>query len=88
MSKKLAIGAIVGAIAGLAAGVLTAPKSGRETRDDIKKKAEEMKDKAKLLFTHARIDEPSKWIEKILCMHNVNSSFTENDFFHLLDLQS
>ncbi len=46
MGKKLAIGALIGAAAGLVAGVLTAPKSGRETRDDIKKKAEELKSKA------------------------------------------
>ena len=46
MGKKLAIGALVGAVTGLIAGVLTAPKSGRETRDDIKKKAEELKVKA------------------------------------------
>lgn len=46
MAKKLAIGALIGAAAGLVAGVLTAPKSGRETRDDIKKKAEELKNKA------------------------------------------
>lgn len=35
-NKKLAIGALVGAAAGLVAGFLTAPKSGKETRQDIK----------------------------------------------------
>ncbi len=34
--KKLAIGALVGATVGFAAGILTAPKSGKETRKDIK----------------------------------------------------
>ena len=48
---------------------------------------EEMKEKAKMLFTHARIEEPTKWIEKILCIHIVNSSFSENDFYQLLGLQ-
>lgn len=44
MSKgKFALGAIIGAAAGLVAGVLTAPKSGKETRADIKAKAEELK---------------------------------------------
>jgi gas vesicle protein len=43
--NKLAIGAIIGAAAGIVAGVLTAPKSGKETRDDIKRKASEAKDK-------------------------------------------
>lgn len=43
MGKKLAIGAIVGAAVGVVAGILTAPKSGKETRDDIKEKADDLK---------------------------------------------
>lgn len=44
MSKgKFALGAIVGAAAGLVAGFLTAPKSGKETRADLKAKADELK---------------------------------------------
>lgn len=39
--KKFAIGAAVSAAAGYVAGILTAPKSGKETRADIKHKAEE-----------------------------------------------
>ncbi len=35
--KRLAIGGAVAAVAGYLAGLLTAPKSGRETREDIKK---------------------------------------------------
>jgi len=35
--KKFAIGAAVAAVGGYVAGVLTAPKSGKETREDIKK---------------------------------------------------
>ncbi|MBH1980906.1 YtxH domain-containing protein, partial [Candidatus Saccharibacteria bacterium] len=48
MSKgsKLAIGAVIGAVSGIVAGILTAPKSGKETREDIKRKAEELKDQA------------------------------------------
>jgi len=47
MSKgKFAAGTIFGAIIGLAAGILTAPKSGKETRADLKLKAEDMKNKA------------------------------------------
>lgn len=38
---KLAIGAAIAAAAGYIAGLLTAPKSGKETRADIKKKANE-----------------------------------------------
>lgn len=41
MKKVLAI--IGAAAAGFAAGILTAPKSGRETRKDLKKKAIKMK---------------------------------------------
>lgn len=36
----------VGALAGAVAALLLAPKSGRETREDIKSSAEELKDKA------------------------------------------
>lgn len=39
--KKLAIGGAVAAAAGYLAGILTAPKSGRETRADVKKAADE-----------------------------------------------
>lgn len=43
MAKKLPIAAVIGAVAGVVAGVLVAPKSGRETRDDITKRAKELK---------------------------------------------
>lgn len=39
-AKKFAIGTVVAAAAGYVAGVLTAPKSGKETRQDIKDTAE------------------------------------------------
>jgi gas vesicle protein len=35
-AKKIAVGAVVGAAAGFVAGVLLAPKSGKETREDLK----------------------------------------------------
>ena len=41
VAKKLAIGAALSAVAGYIAGILTAPKSGKETREDIKDKAVE-----------------------------------------------
>ncbi len=44
--KKLAIGALVGAAAGFVAGILTAPKSGKETRQDIKNTANKAKREA------------------------------------------
>ncbi|HSX15337.1 MAG TPA: YtxH domain-containing protein [Candidatus Saccharimonadales bacterium] len=39
--KKVAIGAAISAAVGYVAGILTAPKSGKETRADIKNKAME-----------------------------------------------
>jgi gas vesicle protein len=39
-TKRWAIGAMIAGAAGYLAGILTAPKSGRETRDDIKHAAE------------------------------------------------
>jgi len=39
--KVVAIGALISAVAGYVAGILTAPKSGKETRADIKDKAVE-----------------------------------------------
>src|SRR5665213_2847696 len=38
-TKKFAVGAIVAGVVGYVAGILTAPKSGKETRADIKKTA-------------------------------------------------
>jgi len=38
-AKKFAIGAVLAAAAGYVAGILTAPKSGKETREDIKNTA-------------------------------------------------
>jgi gas vesicle protein len=37
--KRFALGAAIAAAAGYAAGILTAPKSGKETRADIQQKA-------------------------------------------------
>ncbi len=43
MKAKFTFGALIGAAAGIVAGMLTAPKSGRETRADLKLKARELK---------------------------------------------
>jgi gas vesicle protein len=39
-TKRFAVGTIVAAAAGYLAGILTAPKSGKETRQDIRETAE------------------------------------------------
>jgi gas vesicle protein len=61
MSKgKFALGAVFGALVGGIAALLTAPKSGKETRDDLKKKADEVK-KA----TEKKADEAKKKAEEV-----------------------
>ncbi|MCL2173698.1 YtxH domain-containing protein [Candidatus Saccharibacteria bacterium] len=70
---KFFLGAIFGGAVGAIAGLLSAPKSGKETREDIKKKAGEVKktadekvEKGKKaakswkdnLFTRGKDDEP------------------------------
>ena len=47
-------GLIFGAVVGAAAGILLAPKSGEETREDIKKFAMETGDKAEKYYKRAR----------------------------------
>jgi gas vesicle protein len=47
MSKgKFALGAMIGAAAGFITGILTAPKSGKETRAELMEKAEKAKAEA------------------------------------------
>lgn len=46
VGKKLAIGTIIAAVTGYIAGILTAPKSGKETRNDISNKASDIKEGA------------------------------------------
>ena len=50
--RKIAVGAAVAGVFGYVAGILTAPKSGKETRKDIKDKASDI--------TTALIDELKK----------------------------
>jgi len=46
-TKKFALGTIFAAVAGYIAGLLTAPKSGKETREDIKDTADKTVAEAK-----------------------------------------
>ena len=45
-NKKWALGAVIAAIGGFITGILTAPKSGKETRQDIKDEAVKLKGEA------------------------------------------
>ncbi len=58
-TRNLTIGTLAAAVAGYAAGVLTAPKSGKETRKDISKAASNAKTQAekKLKQLHSELDE-------------------------------
>jgi gas vesicle protein len=42
--RKIAVGSAIAGVAGYLAGILTAPKSGKETRGDIADKAEDVKE--------------------------------------------
>jgi gas vesicle protein len=59
--KKFGLGILIGAVAGVVTGLLTAPKSGKETREDIKAKAGEFKGAAerKLKEAHKELDKLS-----------------------------
>ena len=65
-TKKFAVGTLIAAVAGFAAGILTAPKSGKETRKDIKdvavKTTKEAENKLKQLHTELNdlIDEATE----------------------------
>lgn len=55
MSKaKVAVGAVVGAVAGFVTGILLAPKSGKETRKDIKVAGVKAKDEVVRTASNAK----------------------------------
>lgn len=58
-TNKWALGALLGAVTGYLAGILTAPKSGKETRKDISDAATKAKREAekKLKDLHAELNE-------------------------------
>ncbi|MGI5897633.1 MAG: YtxH domain-containing protein [Candidatus Dojkabacteria bacterium] len=62
--KSFAKGALLGAIGGALAGILFAPKSGKETREDIKKLAVDLGDKAEETYLNAK-KQLNKKIENI-----------------------
>jgi gas vesicle protein len=42
--RKIAVGSAIAGLAGYLAGILTAPKSGQQTREEIARKAEDLKE--------------------------------------------
>jgi len=80
--KDLLIGASVGAIAGVIAGLLFAPKSGKETRADLAKHLHEMKDKiAKELDKAGKVTKETydKIVDKIVKVYEVEKKITPAD---------
>lgn len=56
MSKaKFALGALLGAATGVVVGMLTAPKSGKETRADLKVRADDAKKRADKAMADAKV---------------------------------
>lgn len=53
-TKSFVKGAAVGALVGSVAALLLAPKSGKETREDIKKLALDLGDKAEAIYLKAK----------------------------------
>lgn len=53
---KFALGAVVAGVAGYVAGILTAPKSGKETRADIAQKADDVKSDAEAQLQRAEAE--------------------------------
>ncbi|MDU4959488.1 MAG: YtxH domain-containing protein [Sporomusaceae bacterium] len=60
--KKVLAGVAVGAVVGAAAGVLLAPKSGKETREELVSAAKQLPDKAKEIaeLGKAKLEEVNK----------------------------
>ena len=57
---KFALGALIAGAVGYVAGILTAPKSGKETRADLKRKATEIKDEASKRVNSAKNEAAKK----------------------------
>lgn len=54
-AEDWAKGLVIGGLIGIAIGILYAPKSGKETREDIAKSMDELREKSKQQIEEARI---------------------------------
>lgn len=61
---KLAVGALIGGLVGYVTGIMTAPKSGKQTREDIVGKAESVKEGAEGQLQDV-LDELNGTIDKV-----------------------
>lgn len=73
-------GALVGAVAGAVAGVLLAPKSGEETRKDLKKLANDWAEKAVDMYEDAQ----QMLSEKVSAMKAVGKRLDEKKYLDLV----
>jgi gas vesicle protein len=81
-SKGIIIGASVGVIAGAIAGILLAPKSGKETRADIANYLGEMKDKiADELSKIGKVTKENydKIVKKVVKVYELEKKITPKD---------
>lgn len=74
-------GMLFGAMAGAVAGILLAPKSGVETREDIKKFANEMGDKANEYYKKARLELDNK----VAALKEAGKKIDEGKYRELID---
>lgn len=81
-SKGVIIGASVGVLAGAIAGILLAPQSGKETRDDIANYIHEMKDKiAEELSKAGKVSKEAynSIVEKVVKVYELEKKITAED---------
>lgn len=81
-SKGIILGASIGVLAGAIAGVLLAPKSGKETRDEITKYIHEMKDKIAEELTKAEKitkDSYNDIVAKIVKVYELEKKISAED---------
>lgn len=81
-TKKLITGLAVGAIAGAVAGILFAPKSGKETRADIAKYMHEMKDKISKELAKAgdfTKEKYSEIVKRVVSVYETSKKITAKD---------
>ena len=81
-TKGVIIGTSVGVLAGAIAGILLAPKSGKETRADITKYIHEMKDKIAEELTKAGTVTKETYngiVEKVVKVYQLEKKITAKD---------